>query len=243
MPREDWELYLVPTDATDGDGRVTQLTWEIQHDLFPQFLADGRILAPKGEGRHRRSHLHELATGEATWLFRNNTTRTVAPEYEWAPSPGGTGLLIVAERDGNTVSPERGVYFMDLSRKVTAEEVLARVRTNLAAERDLLDRARAMYGPVEGEVQKVVDRISAPRIFRYEEALFQFGSKHVTQPGNARAIRYLGEKLQEWGYQPELQWFDARGVQSANVVVRIPGHRTTAARVGSPTPGAYPLGS
>ena len=223
MPREDWELFLVPTDASADDGRVTQLTREIQHDLFPQVLADGRILAPKGEGRHRRSYLHDLDTGEVSWLFRNNTTRTVSPEYEWAPSPDGTKLLIVAERDGNTVSPERGVYLKDLSQKVTAEEVLARVQKNLTAERDLLDRARAMYGPVNGEVQEVVNRISMPRIFQYEEALFRFGSKHVTQPGNALAIAYLEGKLQEWGYEPELQWFDARGVQSANVVVRIPG--------------------
>jgi len=223
MPREDWELYLVPTDGSAGDGSITQLTWEIQHDIFPQLLADGRILAPKGEGRHRRSYLHDLSSGETTWLFRNNTTRTVAPEYEWAPSPDGSKLLIVAERDGNTVSPERGVYLMNLNRKVTPDEVLVRVRTNLAAERDLLDRGKAMYGPMERDIQEAVDRISTSRIFAYEEALFQFGSKHVTQPGNALAIAYLEGKLKDWGYEPELQWFDARGVQSANVVVRIPG--------------------
>ena len=107
--------------------------------------------------------------------------------------------------------------------EVAMEMVLARVQENLTAERDLLDRARAMYGPVNGEVQEVVNRISTPRIFQYEEALFRFGSKHVTQPGNALAIAYLEGKLQKWGYEPELQWFDARGVQSANVVVRIPG--------------------
>ena len=107
----------------------------------------------KGEGRHRRSHLYDLESGEVTWLFRNNTVRTVAPEYEWAPSPDGTKLLIVAERDGNTVSPERGVYLMDLNRKVTREELLARVRTNLEAEAALRAKAEAMYGPIAEAVR------------------------------------------------------------------------------------------
>ena len=129
------------------------MTREIQHDLYPTFLADGRVLAMKGEGRHRRSHLYDLETGEKIWLFRNNTVRTVAPEYEWAPSPDGSKLLMVAERDGNTVSPERGVYLMDLTRKVTRDELLARVRRNLEAERDLRARAEAMYAPLRNEIQ------------------------------------------------------------------------------------------
>jgi len=223
MPRENWELFLAPTAAGESEGMPTQLTWEIQHDLLPQFLSEKVLLAPKGEGRHRRAHLHQLDSGATTWLFRNNTTRTVAPEYEWAPNPDGTKLLMVAERDGNTVSPERGVYLLDLGKKVTPEAVLARVRTNLAAERDLMERAQAMYGPVEAEIREAVEKVSTPRLFQYQEALFQFGSKNVTQPGNAKAIRYLEEILRGWGYEPEFQWFDARGVQSANVVVRIPG--------------------
>ena len=81
-----------------------------------------------------------MATGKATWLFRNNTVRTVAPEYEWAPSPDGQRLLLVAERDGDTVSPERGVYLLDLGRKVTVDDVLARVRAQMAAEQELRRR-------------------------------------------------------------------------------------------------------
>ncbi len=195
LPREDWELFLVPLVGSPEEREVRQVTREIQHDLYPTILADGRLLAMKGEGRHRRSHLYDLETGEKIWLFRNNTVRTVAPEYEWAPSPDGTKLLLVAERDGNTVSPERGVYLMDLTRKVTREELLARIRTNLAAERELRARANAMYEPVAGEIRGVVDQISMTRIFDYEEALFQFGSKNVTQPGNRSAIDYIAGKL------------------------------------------------
>ncbi|MFH1764606.1 MAG: M28 family peptidase, partial [Gemmatimonadota bacterium] len=223
LPREDWELFLVPLVGSLDEREVRQVTREIQHDLYPTILADGRLLAMKGEGRHRRSHLYDLRTGEKIWLFRNNTVRTVAPEYEWAPSPDGTKLLLVAERDGNTVSPDRGIYLMDLTRRVTREELLVRIRTNLEAERELRAQANVMYGPVSGEIREVVDQISLTRIFDYEEAMFQFGSKNVTQPGNRSAIDYIAGKLREFGFEPELQWFDARGVQSANVVARIPG--------------------
>ena len=222
-PREDWELFMVSITGPSEVGEITQVTREIQHDLYPTILADGRLLAMKGEGRHRRSHLYDLQTGEKIWLFRNNTVRTVAPEYEWAPSPDGTRLLLIAERDGNTVSPERGVYLMELTRKVTRDELLARIRSNLEAERDLRARAKAMFGPVADEVGAVVDQISMTRIFDHEEALFQFGSKNVSQPGNRPAIEYIAGKLRDFGYDPEFQWFDARGVQSANLVARIPG--------------------
>ena len=47
----------------------------------------------------------------------------------------GSKVLIVAERDGNTVSPDRGVYLMDLSATVTVDEVRMRVTSALHAER------------------------------------------------------------------------------------------------------------
>src|SRR5690606_18906518 len=94
-----------------------RLTREIQHDLMPQFVDDTRVFAVMGEARHRRSYLYDVETGRRTRLFHNNTVRTVAPEYEWVLSPDGTRVLIVAERDGDTVSPERGVYLMDLTRR------------------------------------------------------------------------------------------------------------------------------
>lgn len=219
MPREDWDLFLV---ARDGSGE-TRLTREVQHDLFPYFLSDHQVLSLKGEGRHRRSHLYDLETGEVTWLFHNNTVRTVAPEYEWAPSPDGTSLLIVADRDGNTISPERGVYLMDLSQKVSRSEVLERVRASLAAERALTEKGREMFAAIAEQVQEVVARTSTSRIFEYEEVLFNFGSKYITEPGNRMAIEYLVEKLRSFGYQPELQWFDARGIRTANVVATLMG--------------------
>ncbi len=106
MPGEDWEIYVINGDGS-GEARVTR---EIQHDLLPVFLTPDRILAVMGEARHRRSYLYDLPSMKRTRLFHNNTVRTIAPEYSWTPAPDGSRIVISAERDGNTVSPERGIY-------------------------------------------------------------------------------------------------------------------------------------
>ena len=220
MPREDWELYAVSA----GGGAPRRLTHEIQHDISPQFVSRGRVLAVMGEGRHRRSYLYDSETGERTRFFHNNTVRTIAPEYEWAVRPDGNAVAIVSERDGDTVSPERGLYLVDLTDTVSAEEVLERVRTSLQAERDLRERGRAMFAPVASRVRPLVEEISSSRIYDYARSLFGFDSKHVTQPGNRLAIDYLVTTLRSFGYEPELQWFEpAPGVRSANVVVTLRG--------------------
>jgi hypothetical protein len=219
MPREDWELYVV---NASGEGE-TRLTREIQHDLMPRFIDADRILAVMGEGRHRRSYLYDVRTGSRTRLFHNNTVRTVAPEYEWAVAPDGTGVLIVAERDGDTVSPERGVYLMDLTRRVPLADVQARVQLQLRAEQSLLARGRTLFAGIEDEVRSAVADVSTAHVYRYGYDLYQFDSKHISQPGNARAIEYLSAKLREFGYEPELQWFEARGVRTANVIASLRG--------------------
>ncbi|MFQ5571660.1 MAG: M20/M25/M40 family metallo-hydrolase [Rhodothermales bacterium] len=220
MLREDWELFVAHRDSTEA----MRLTREIQHDLFPAFLSNDRVLAVIGEGRHRRSYLYDVRSQERTRLFHNNTIRTVAPEYEWAPSPDGTRILIVSERDGDTISPERAVYLLDLMRRVTKEELLERIRTNLAGEQDLRERGRRMFEPIADEVRTAVQAVSTGRVYDYEQALYQFDSKFITQPGNRKAIEYLAGKLRSFGYEPELQWFEPRpGVESANVIATLPG--------------------
>jgi Tol biopolymer transport system component len=220
MPREDWELYVV---ARDGTGK-RRLTHEIQHDVAPRFLDSRRVLALIGEPRHRRSYLYDVETGERTRLHHNNTVRTVAPEYEWAASPDGSKVVIVADRDGNTISPERSVWLLDLDRKVTRDEVLARIRANLAHERDLRERGERMFAPIAEEVRAAVRDVSATRIYGYASDVFRFGSKHITQPGNQKAIEYYAEKLREFGYEPELQWFEPRpGIRTANVIATLRG--------------------
>ena len=133
MVRDDWEIFV----AEPRRRARAQVTHEIQHDLLPRFIGPDRLLAVMGEPRHRRSYLYDLDGGQTgvrtgvgpasdpspvsghirTRLFHNNTVRTIAPEYQWAVSPDGTKILIGAERDGNTVSPERGVYLVDLQQR------------------------------------------------------------------------------------------------------------------------------
>ncbi len=224
MPADDWEIYVINSDGT-GETRVTR---EIQHDLLPVFLTPDRILAVIGEPRHRRSYLYALPSMKRTRLFHNNTVRTIAPEYSWTPAPDGNRILISAERDGDTVSPERGIYVTDLTRQVTPEELRERVRANLDAEEALAARGKRLFAPIAADVKNVVAGVSVARIFGYEKTLFDFDSKYVSQPGNKLAAAYLFARYKSFGYEPEYQPFEyrARNGQTgptANVIATLKG--------------------
>ncbi len=224
MPREDWELYTVPSDS----GAPDRVTREIQHDLFPQWLDNTRLLAVIGEGRHRRSHLY--TGGRRIRLFHNNTVRTIAPEYEWAPSPDGNKLLIVAERDGDTVTPHRYLWSMDLTREVTVAELEQRVSDNLAAERRLRASGERAFAPILAEVRRATAEVNTDRVYGYGFDLFQFDSKHISQPGNAKAREYLVNTYRSFGYRDvRVQDFEARAavnqptIPTANILAVLPG--------------------
>jgi hypothetical protein len=222
MVREDWEIFLIDADG----GSERRLTREIQHDISPQFLSGDRVLAVMGEGRHRRSYLYDITPESVTRrrLFHNNTVRTVAPEYAWVASPDGSKVLFWADRDGDTVSPERGVYLMDLGRRVTRQELLARVEHELAAEQALRARGEQMYAPIADRVRAMAADVSVGRIYEYANDLYQFDSKNIARPGNRMAIEYLEGLLRSWGYDVELEWFEPRpGIRTANVVVTLRG--------------------
>jgi hypothetical protein len=224
MPKDDWEIFVIGADGS-GETRVTR---EIQHDVLPVFLTPNRILAVIGEPRHRRSYLYDLPSMTRTRLFHNNTVRTIAPEYSWTPSPDGSKVLIAAERDGDTVSPERGVYLTDLSRKVTRDDLRDRVRSNLEAEQALVSKGKRLFGPISAEVKAVVADVSVPRIYGYEKTLFDFDSKFVTQPGNKLAAAFLFDRYKSFGYDPDYQRFEYRirngpTGQTANVVATLKG--------------------
>lgn len=223
MSKDDWEIYTINRDGT-GQMRVTR---EIQHDVLPVFLGPDRLLAVIGEPRHRRSYLYNLTTGSRTRLFHNNTVRTIAPEYSWLPNADGTQVLITAERDGDTVSPDRGVYLVDLTRTVTRDELRERVRANLDAERALRIRGTRMYAPIAARVAAITSQASTARIYGYEKALFDFDSKFVTQPGNGRAASFLLDTYTSFGYSPQYQSFEYRvrnaSGQTANVIATLTG--------------------
>lgn len=222
MPDRDWEIFTVNRDGS-GERRVTR---EIQHDAAPRFLTATRLFAVVGEPRHRRSFLYDLASNRRVPLFHNNTLRTIAPEYAWAASPDGTKLLIVAERDGDTVSPERGVYLVDLARQITRGDLIARLERSLAGEMALRARGARAFAPIAGRVRSVVEQASVARVFGYEQALFDFDSKHISQPGNGLASAYLFDTYRSFGYEPAYQWFadrNALGGRTANVLATLKG--------------------
>src|SRR5207237_10245112 len=155
-------------------------------------VGPNRLLVVMGEPRDGRSYLYQLGSepvcGSTTGsdplcgstkgadprirLFHNNTVRTIAPEYQWEVSPDGTQILIGAERDGNTVSPERGVYVVDLKRKVTKAAVIERLRENLKTETALKAAGVHAFAPIAADVRRVLAQESPARIFAYEKALF-----------------------------------------------------------------------
>jgi hypothetical protein len=233
MPRDDWEIFVadVAGSALTREHRVTR---EIQHDVLPQFIDGTHLIGMVGEPRHRRSYLYDVSmepgderSAEAgTRLFHNNTVRTIAPEYQWAASPDGTRILIGAERDGDTVSPERGVYLIDLTRKVTRSDVLARLRASLKRETALRAMAARVFRPIAADVRQVLSRVSVDRIFGYEKALFDLDSKNISKPGNRAASQFLYDTYKSFGYEPEYQWFEPRGAyggRTANVVATLRG--------------------
>src|SRR5690606_4613387 len=142
-----------------------------------------------------------------TRLFHNNSVRTVAPEYEWAVSPDGSRVAIVSERDGDTVTPHRHLYLTDLRTKASRAELVARVDSNLTAERALRENGRRIFAPIAAQVKAATDQVSVGRIYSYEKALFGFDSKHITQPGNWAATEWLLAKYRSFGLDAHLQRF------------------------------------
>lgn len=222
MTDDDWELFLIGRDGKNE----TRLTREIQHDILPRFISKDRLIGMIGEPRHRRAYLYDLANNTQTRLFHNNSVRTISPEYTWAATPDGSKALIQADRDGNTVSPERGVYLVHLDRKVTKAELIARLEKQLAAETALFNEGQRIFAPIAADVRQALERASVNRIYEHEKALFDFDSKHISRPGNKLAIEYLTSAYKSFGYEPEQQWFELRqalGGKTANVVAKLTG--------------------
>jgi len=219
MVDNDWEIFVLDSDGQN----LKRITSEIQHDRLGRFVSENLLIGIKGESRHQRSFLYNLEDGTHVRLFHNNTLRTVAPEYEWALHPEGKKILFVAERDGDTMSPERGVFLMDMERKISKEELLGRIETCLAAEMDLRTRGEQIFSPIQSQVKDRVSEVSERRIYEIELKMASFGSKYITEPGNAQAREYLFDLLQSFGYEPQLQWFEARDVKTANVLAVLEG--------------------
>lgn len=220
MQFTDWEIY-VSRGTTH-----TRVTRDIQHDVLPRFLTNTTLIGMMGEPRHRRSQVYDLTTGTRRRLLHNNTIRTVVPEYSWLPSAGGTRILTVADYDGDTISAERSLHLSDLTRTVSVADVLARLTRQHAVETELRARTTRMFEPIAADVRSVLSQASVSRVFEHAKLLYDFDSKHVTQPGNAKAIDYLTNAYRSFGYDPVQQWFpnqQALGGRTANVLATLKG--------------------
>jgi hypothetical protein len=222
QPYASWDIYL----AEPSGGRSARpVTRDAEHDRLPVWISETELLGMKGEPRHTRATVYDVESATNPYrLFHNNTLRTISPEYEWAPHPAGTGVVVVADRDGDTISPERGVFWVDLTRTVTAEEVTMRLSAALQAELELRERGHAMYASILDETRAATERVSVSRIYAHAAELQAYDSKYFTEPGNALAIAYLTEALEAMGYEVELQWFEPQaGARTANVVATLRG--------------------
>lgn len=224
---DNWEIFVAPTDGENG----FRLTREIQHDVNPVFLDRTTVMAMIGEPRHRRAHSHDLGSFERTRLFHNNTIRTIAPQYAWHASDDGRRIVVLAERDGNTVSPDRSVHLVDRGRTVGREELLQRMTAQLESERELRRAGERMFAPIDADVRRVTATVDVDRVRGYQERLAACGSRHITQPGNRQAQEVLVELFRSFGYEPEVQKIASRGRRqspfgaggSGNVLARLPG--------------------
>ena len=215
-----WDIHLVYTETGTHD----RLSYDIQHELFPHFINNREVVGMMGEARHRRSHIYDLETKDFYRLFHNNEVRTVSMENDWEFSANGEKMLVTAERDGNTISPEQGVYVVHIGEKISKEALADRLKKNLESERNLRANAEKMYEPIHDAVQKATDEVNITRLYHYQKALYDFGSKHMTQPGNEKAMDYIYEQLKSFGYEPELQWFSpSDDIETANVIARLEG--------------------
>jgi len=210
------------TIQSDGKGEV-RVSREIQPDRAPRFLTATQVVAIKGEPRHSRAHLYDLKTLTNLQIFHNPTIRTISPEYEWVANPAGSRLLIGAERDGDTLSGKRGLYLVELTQKITVNDLLYRIDSQRTAETALRAKGERAFQPIKDTVRTAVDKVSITKIYDHESALFDFDSKHITQPGNKKAADYIFNQLKSFGYAPEYQEFESRGTKIANVLARLPG--------------------
>ena len=157
MPNDDWEIYVVGRDGKDE----TRVTREIQHDLLPQFLGADRLL-----GDDRRAAAPPVVSSTtcahpATRARACSTTTPSAPSRPNTPGcrrPTARSCCIVAERDGDTVSPPRGVYLDGPRRESHGRRAQGARRREPKAERALRENGRRLFAPIAADVKKVVGR-------------------------------------------------------------------------------------
>ncbi len=219
----DWELYVAPSDGT-GERRLTR---EIQHDLSPRFLGDGTDSWPDRRGA--APAIVPLRCG-------------IGPAHAAVPQqhrPDDRARIRVGaeprRHEGADRRRTRRRHGVARARRLPHGSHDARSRATSCAPgcRRISQRRRPCAPKASGcsrrsrrAVTAVVADASTSRVFGYEQALFDFDSKHITRPGNKLASSYLFDTYKSFGYAPEYQWFprsEAAGGQTANVIATLKG--------------------
>ncbi len=182
MLRDDWEIFVADGDG-QNDRRVTRDIGTTCCRASSVPIGCSASSASRGTGDRSFTTSDSMAR---TRLFHNNTVRTIAPEYQWAVSADAARCSSAPSATATRCRRERGVYLVDLQRKVTNAQLLARLRENLKSEVALKEFGSHAFQPIAADVKLVVERVSPNRIYAYEKALFDFDSKHITKPGNRR---------------------------------------------------------
>ncbi len=182
------------------------------------FSIGDHLLGLTGEPRHRRSYLYDLATGERTRLFANNTLRTISPEYVWPPSANGRRLAIAGRsRRRHGLPRARRVRRRPGSTRDGRRACQPRRRPASPPRRPFAQRMTQAFAPIAATRQERRRRGSpSTALYEYVRTLVDFDSKYITQPGNARAIDYLERTYRSFGYTPELQWFTPAEAQGTS---------------------------
>jgi hypothetical protein len=45
-----------------------------------------------------------------------------------------------------------------------------------------------MYAPIFDQVKAATEEVNITRLYNYQKSLYDFGSKHMTQPGNQKRV-------------------------------------------------------
>ena len=197
MTSTDWEIYI-----TDQAGAHTPVTRDIQHDIAAAVPDQPTLVGMMGEPRHRRSQLYDVDDRHAH-----------APVLEQHGAHDQPRVHLGAERRRPARRSSRPIATATPSRPSAASTSwTSRARSRsptcsrgidrqLAEENDLRQRmTQGVSSRVEAQSTGCSPRRQSTASIEYEKALFDFDSKYITQPGNAKAIEYLEKTYRSFGY-------------------------------------------
>jgi len=110
-------------------------------------------------------------------------------------------VLIQAERDGNTISSDRGIYMVDLNQKINKSDLLRRLVQNQDSEKVLYEKGVKIYDQINDIVTNRLANISIRKIYEYEKIMYDFHLDNTIRYSNSgirdvqHAASFLYSKL------------------------------------------------